>query len=350
MRQAAQRQLGTVVATLGLLTGALLWNGTTALATVLVLGALEITLSFDNAVLNAAVLSRMSPRWQRAFLTLGVLVAVVGVRLVLPLLMVAVTARITPFHAWDLALRHPRDYQSAVAAARPGFASFGAAFLLVASIEFFAATHHDTWLRGERWLAHVGSQTRVRRGVGTALATSLLVLFLAGQQAAAVGAATGILSAFVLARVAGRMGAGLDTAVVGAGLGSFLYLEVLDASVSVDGVMGAFAITTDVVVMALGLGLGAVYVRSLTVSFARSHRMQQLAYLEHGAYYAIGTLGLALAASFAVEVPSLAIATTELVVIGGALVASLRAARRTSAPALPAAAGSVVAPHQETRT
>jgi hypothetical protein len=138
--------------------------------------------------------------------------------------------------------------------------------------------------------------------------------------------------------------------VVGAGLGSFLYLEVLDASVSVDGVMGAFAITTDVVVMALGLGLGALYVRTLTVTFARSSRMRQLAYLEHGAYYAIGTLGLALAVSFAVELPSLLIAATELLIIAAAVAASMRVVRHASEPELRATAGTLTVHPKETRT
>ncbi|NUL08050.1 DUF475 domain-containing protein, partial [Streptomyces lunaelactis] len=74
----------------------------------------------------------------------------------------------------------------------------------------------------------------------------------------------------------------------------FLYLEVLDASFSFDGVIGAFAITNDIVLMALGLGIGAMYVRSLTVYLVRQGTLDDYVYLEHGAHYAIGALAVIL--------------------------------------------------------
>ncbi|CAM5505348.1 hypothetical protein SALBM135S_04575 [Streptomyces alboniger] len=74
----------------------------------------------------------------------------------------------------------------------------------------------------------------------------------------------------------------------------FLYLEVLDASFSFDGVIGAFAVTNDIVLMALGLGIGAMYVRSLTVYLVRQGTLDDYVYLEHGAHYAIGALAVIL--------------------------------------------------------
>ena len=82
----------------------------------------------------------------------------------------------------------------------------------------------------------------------------------------------------------------------------FLYLEVLDASFSFDGVIGAFAITNDIVLMALGLGIGAMYVRSLTVYLVRQGTLDDYVYLEHGAHYAIGALAVILLVTIQYEI------------------------------------------------
>lgn len=77
------------------------WNG---LFITLILAVLEISLSMDNAIVNARILERMSFAWQKAFLTLGVLIAVLGMRLIFPLLIVGVSAQIDPISALKLAL------------------------------------------------------------------------------------------------------------------------------------------------------------------------------------------------------------------------------------------------------
>ncbi len=76
------------------------------------------------------------------------------------------------------------------------------------------------------------------------------------------------------------------------GFASLIYLELLDASFSLDGTIGAFAITTNLALILTGLGLGAFFIRSLTVMLCREKVLDQLIYLEHGAHYAIGALGL----------------------------------------------------------
>src|SRR5262249_34473333 len=78
------------------------------------------------------------------------------------------------------------------------------------------------------------------------------------------------------------------------GLFTFLYLEVLDASFSFDGVVGAFAITDMIFVIALGLGIGACYIRALTVYLVRKGTLAEYVYLEHGAHWAIGALAVLL--------------------------------------------------------
>jgi hypothetical protein len=90
------------------------------------------------------------------------------------------------------------------------------------------------------------------------------------------------------------------------GIGGFLYLEVLDASFSFDGVIGAFAITSDVVIIMLGLAIGAMFVRSMTVYLVRKGTLDEFVYLEHGAHYAIGILALIMLAGMTgVHVPEL---------------------------------------------
>jgi hypothetical protein len=86
---------------------------------------------------------------------------------------------------------------------------------------------------------------------------------------------------------------------------SFLYLEVLDASFSFDGVIGAFAITQDVVIIMLGLAIGAMFVRSLTVYLVRQGTLDEYVFLEHGAHYAIGSLAAIMLASMSHHIPEI---------------------------------------------
>src|SRR3546814_895314 len=75
--------------------------------------------------------------------------------------------------------------------------------------------------------------------------------------------------------------------VAKAGFGAFLYLEVLDASFSFDGVIGAFALSNNLFIIAIGLGIGAMFVRSMTIFLVRQGTLSEYRYLEHGAFYAI---------------------------------------------------------------
>jgi hypothetical protein len=101
---------------------------------------------------------------------------------------------------------------------------------------------------------------------------------------------------------------GRRAAVVATGkaaLALFCYLEVLDASFSFDGVIGAFAISSDVFVIAAGLGIGALFIRSLTVWLVRRGTLEEYVFLEHGAHYALGALAVILGLSIEHEIPEL---------------------------------------------
>jgi hypothetical protein len=108
------------------------------------------------------------------------------------------------------------------------------------------------------------------------------------------------------------------------GIGAFLYLEVLDASFSFDGVIGAFAITTDVVIIMLGLAIGAMFVRSLTVFLVKQGTLDEFVYLEHGAHYAIGILALIMLASMKYHIPEVFTGLVGVAFIAASLWSSVR--------------------------
>ncbi|MFD0855248.1 DUF475 domain-containing protein, partial [Actinomadura adrarensis] len=136
---------------------AFLYGSWTALALVAVLSILEISLSFDNAVVNAKVLERMSPFWQKIFLTIGIAIAVFGMRLVFPVLIVVITANLGPIEAFDLALNEPDQYHHAMEEAYPTIAAFGGMFLLMLYLNWVFEDREHKWLTWlERPLVRIG--------------------------------------------------------------------------------------------------------------------------------------------------------------------------------------------------
>jgi len=119
-------------------------------------------------------------------------------------------------------------------------------------------------------------------------------------------------------------------AVFRAGIFTFLYLEVLDASFSFDGVIGAFAISNRVLVIALGLGVGAFWIRSLTLYLVRKGTLSEYVYLDHGAHWAIGVLAVIMIAQVRYQVPEVVTGLTGVGFIGLALVSSIAERRRNT--------------------
>ena len=111
----------------------------------------------------------------------------------------------------------------------------------------------------------------------------------------------------------------------------FLYLEVLDASFSFDGVIGAFAITSDIFIIAIGLGVGAMYIRSLTVYLVRKGTLNEYVFLEHGAMWAIGALAIILMVTIKFEVPEVVTGLIGVAFIAAAFISSLVRNRRAAA-------------------
>lgn len=340
---------------------AYLYGGLTALALCAILGILEVSLSFDNAVINATVLERMSEFWQRIFLTIGVLIAVFGMRLVFPLAIVWVTAGLNPVEAFDLALNPPANdaaafpdgspsYETLLTDAHPQIAAFGGMFLAMLFLNFIFEEREITWLSWlEKPLAKAGKLDMLAVVVaGTGLV--LVAEFLADADDRSTVLLAGLLGMIVYILVDG-LGSmfhteqfeegpqgGPSTLVKATGKAAFflfLYLEVLDASFSFDGVIGAFAITSDPIIIALGLGLiGAMFVRSITVYLVRQGTLADYVYLEHGAHWAIGALATILLVSIGVHVNELITGLVGVAFIGAALISSVLRNRKAEPDAV----------------
>lgn len=309
---------------------------------VLLLAAVEVSLSFDNAVVNATVLRRLNAFWQRLFLTLGVLIAVVGMRLLFPLLVVAFSARLSPGAALHLAFADPRGYDLRLAAARPEISAFGGAFLLMIFLDFLLAERELTWLRPlERLSARVSRLDRLAPviALGALLAAALIGRHPENQVNAVLAA--GLLGVIANLLISGLSGLSdhEDAAEPPPGEArpalsgrdaffAFCFLELMDASFSFDGVIGAFAFTSNLFVIAGGLGIGALAVRALTVRLVRRGTLAEFAYLEHGAHYAIGLLGALLLATAYDSLPELLTGLLGIGVIGAALASSVVRNRR----------------------
>jgi hypothetical protein len=331
------------------LIAAFLYGGPTALALAAILGILEVSLSFDNAVINATVLQRMNEFWQKIFLTIGVLIAVFGMRLVFPLAIVWVTAGLDPVKAFDLALNPPADgaatfpdgsksYETLLTDAHPQIAAFGGMFLLLLFLNFIFEEREITWLSWlERPLARLGKLDMlsvVVSGIGLIL-TAELIAKDADRATVLVAGLLGMITYIAVDGLGSMFHTGENEETEGgpselakaagkAGFFLFLYLEVLDASFSFDGVIGAFAITSDPIIIALGLGLiGAMFVRSITVYLVRKGTLSEYAYLEHGAHWAIGALAIILFVSIGVHINEIITGLVGVAFIGAAFITSI---------------------------
>lgn len=302
-----------------------LWGGVHALFFALILSALEVTLSFDNAVVNAKILSRMSLVWQKRFLTWGILVAVFGTRLVLPILIVSATVFLSPLAVAILAFSDPKAYAEMLAGAGAAIGAFGGAFLLMVSLKyFFDSAKQVHWIRViERHLVEWGRIEAIE--IAIALGTILGLSFLAqGDQTTILSAGIiGILLFIVFEGVASSLTVESKDIAEG-GLALFLYLNVLDSAFSLDGVIGAFAITKEIIIIVVGLGIGAYFVRSLTVYFVRMKTLETLKYLEHGAHWAIFGLALSMFAGLLFHIPEIVVGLVGLVFVGLAYFSSIR--------------------------
>lgn len=339
---------------------AFLYGGPEAMVLCAILGVLEVSLSFDNAVVNARILEKMSAFWQKIFLTVGILIAVLGMRVAFPLLIVGVTANLNPVQAITLALEKgsihtPGTYAYLLHDAHPQIAAFGGVFLLMLFLDFMFEERDIHWLGFlEKPLAFVGRLQGASIVIALAFLVASAVMVRPGKEvdvliAGILGLVTyllvnGLGSLFdvdgdgdaddvdaTAAALAKKSNRGVGKAVGKAAFLLFLYLEIIDASFSFDGVIGAFAITSDPIIIALGLGLiGAIFVRSLTVFLVREGTLDEYEYLDHGAHWAIGALSVILLLTISIEVNEVITGVIGVVFIGAAFLSSLARNKRAA--------------------
>ncbi|HVI60609.1 MAG TPA: DUF475 domain-containing protein [Candidatus Saccharimonadales bacterium] len=324
----------SAVITIAAVVTALLAQGVGAMVTIIVLIAIEIAFSFDNAVINAKVLARLSRLWQQLFLTVGMVFAILGMRFVFPILIVMVTTGLPWGTVIDTALNDPHKYAHYLEAAHISIAAFGGSFLLLLTLYFLfdGGEREILWLqRLERPLQRAGGSVWIPPLLA-ALIVVILSLF-AGDDAAEVLRA-GLAGVAVYAAIKliidglGKLAPAAQKTYTGwPAFLAFLYLQLLDASFSFDGVLGAFAITDKVLLIALGLGVGAFWVRSLTVFMVRHGTLDVYRYLEHGAHYAILVLAAALLGSIFYPVPDAVTGVVGLGIIASSFIASRQALR-----------------------
>ena len=301
-----------------------------------ILVVLEVTFSFDNAIINSKVLSTMSQTWEKVFLTIGIFVAVFIVRFILPILIVMIASGHDFMNVIDLALNKPSEYGHILHEASPIIDAFGGAFLIMIGLSYFIDYNKRVhWMRHiEPLLAKAGRFENFK--VCIMLAAAALLYFTVEpqhQSLVLISAVLGILLHIGLELFGSFFhddtAKSIKTKTGWAAFASLLYLEVLDASFSFDGVIGAFAITSNVLLIVAGLGAGAIWVRSLTVYLLRTGVLGRYKYLENGAHWAILALGVLMFIKlFHIELPEWATGGLGLLFISLAVGSSIWEAKK----------------------
>ena len=331
---------GSYLVTIFGLIGAYLWgehvhNGTglTCIFIASVLAILEISLSFDNAVVNAMKLEHMSEKWRHRFITWGILIAVFGMRFFFPLLVVAIFAKLNILNVLDMALNDVHEYAHYLELTHAPIVAFGGSFLLMLFMDYFTEEKKNVhWIK---FLETNFQKLSKIRGICTFVTLACLGLlmlkldpsvrssvFLSGVSGIITYLCIDGLAEWLEKRQEERAKLCADT-VKCSGLVGFLYLELIDASFSLDGVLGAFALSKDILIITIGLCIGAMFVRSLTIMLVEKKTLNQYLYLEHGAHWAIGTLAILMFVSTFHEVPEVVTGLLGLVFIVGAFISSL---------------------------
>ncbi len=306
---------------------------------VFVLSILEVSLSFDNAVINAAKLEKMSALWQHRFLTWGIWIAVFGMRFLFPLLVVAVFSKLSIIKVFDMALNSPNDYAHYLHISHPFVITFGASFLIMLFFNYFFNSEKKVfWLKPiEKRIALLGKI----KGLNTILTLAILYftssfigpnsrldMIISGLWGIGIYLFIDGLSSFLEKQAENTMTKPADCSphfnLANHCFINFLYLELIDASFSLDGVLGAFALSKDILIIAIGLSIGAMFVRSLTIMLVEKKTLKEYIYLEHGAHWAIGALAVIMFISSIKEVSEIITGLIGVIFISASFVSSLK--------------------------
>lgn len=285
----------------------------------------EIICSIDNAIINAEVLGSMQPKYRRWFLLWGILVAVFLVRGLLPLLLVWFsTPELTPWEAFTAMFSDNPDIKEAIETSSPILLIGGGTFLIFLFFHWLFLEEKHFGLPGERYF--------FSKGVWFYAVVSILlmaIVWFAIEKNAmmAFGAVVGSTAFFIVHGF--RQNAELQEQKLINGdmsdISKILYLEVIDATFSIDGVLGAFAFTMSVPLILIGNALGAIAVRQITVG--NIDRIKKYRFLKNGAMYSILCLGIImLIDSFGFHIPEFVSPVITFTVVGLFYMKSVREA------------------------
>lgn len=305
------------------------------------LSAVEVAVSFDNAAVNATHLPKMNAFWRKMFLIVGIAIAVIGMRFYLPLQIVSYIGDLSLFDSYHLAVSDGAAFGKILADASATVAGFGGSFLLMTALAFFVSAEKEanwiTWL--EVPLQKLGELTEnwnikgfAFRPVEAAITLGLAYLISANHGNTeffyAAIAGLGVFYAVDLLKLSFEaLDEKLSTSKakwIAGGLGTFIYLEILDASFSFDGVIAAFALSDNLWVIAGALGVGALVVRSMTIMLYETGAMKTYEFLENGAFVAIILLAASMYLGEVFHVPHWIVAVTSILSIAGAVYCSIK--------------------------
>lgn len=296
-----------------------------SLFAVVILIMLEVTLSFDNAVINAKVLETMTIKWQRRFINWGIWIAVFGTRVVLPIFIVSLVSGLNIFEVLRLAIYDSATYGLKLDQAHYSIGAFGGAFLLLVALKYFIDDNKEIhWIRNlEKKLKKFSSVESVEVSVVLVLLLAISHFTPAHALEILVAGIVGCISFVVVEGFTSSMGHDIS-GVARSGFATFLYLNLLDSAFSLDGVIGAFAISSQLLVIMVGLGVGAYFVRSFTLMLVEKKTLSELTYLEHGAHWAIGSLGICMLLGLIFHVPEVITGIVGLCFVLTSYVSSLK--------------------------
>lgn len=308
-------------------------TGIVSIFIVLVLSILEVSLSFDNAVINAVKLQKMSEKWRQRFLTWGILIAVFGMRFLFPILVIAAFAKINFIEVAKIAFTNAAMYTQYLNQTHAPIVAFGGTFLMMLFLSYFFDGKKDL-----HWIKWLEKKLKLFGNIeGAEVIITCLILFIVQHHVEThqrlYVVLSGVCGVLVYLLVDGLTHwlenkeenelKHIGTNIKSAGVISFLYLEVIDASFSLDGVLGAFALSKDILIITIGLTIGAMFVRSLTIMLVQKNTLNKYLYLEHGAHWAIGALAIIMLISTFHEVPEVLTGLIGLVFILAALASSM---------------------------
>src|SRR3990167_4262043 len=262
------------------------------LLTILGLSLFEIITSIDNAVINAEVLSGMSQKARRWFLTYGFFFAVFVVRGFLPFLIIwAAIPTLTPIEILGFSFSGKTPVKEAFDQAGPVLLIGGGVFLLFLFFNWLFSEPKNFGLRGERFFLKQGAWFFA---VISIILTLIVWFALRIDSMLAFGAVVGSTGFFIIHGFRQYAQAQeeklLDRSNNISDISKIAYLEVLDTTFSIDGIIGAFAFTFAVPLILVGNGLGALVLTKLTIS--NIERIKKYKFLKNGAMYSILFLGI----------------------------------------------------------